>query len=78
MKKNILLFVSLAILFFSLGFLTNHLLNRMLNTACTDIESFNKIQSEVEQADEEEMKVMHESFKKQKLQEGKSALPETI
>lgn len=65
MKKNII-YVIIAVLFFSFGFLANHLLNRVLNTACTDIESYKKMQSDI--GGDEELKVLHEGFKKQKLE----------
>lgn len=74
MKKKII-YVIIAVLFFSLGFLTNHLLNRVLNTACSDMESYNKMQSGVQ--GDEELKVMHEGFKKQKLEGGlENTLPQ--
>lgn len=63
MKKNALVIAIFSLLSFSIGFLANHLMNRVLNTACVDIESYNKMQNFNE---DEEIRKMHEDFKLQK------------
>lgn len=63
MKKNIITYVSLSVIFFSSGFLANHLLNRVLNKACVDIETYNKMN---DFEGDEELSKMHEDFKKNK------------
>lgn len=70
MKKNILTYVSLAVIFFSLGFLANHFLNRVLNKACVDIETYHKMNNF---DGDEELSKMHDGFKKNKAKEFEEA-----
>lgn len=70
MKKNIITYISLAVLFFSLGFLSNHFLNRVLNKACVDIDSYHKMKNF---DGDEELSKMHEDFKKNKAKEFEEA-----